>query len=292
MNEVGQLRRVLMRRPRDVFVNQRSVCKQWESLGYLGEPDFENAVREHAAFGAQLEESGARVDYLPGTDALTLDAIYTRDAAVAVPGGLVLCRMGKRARDPEPQAMGDAVAPLGVDILGAIEGGGHLEGGDVVWLDATTLIVGRGYRTNDEGIRQLAQLVGEQVEVIVVPLPHWHGDGDVFHLMSMLSPVGRQLALVYSPLLPVSFRQWLLARDIRLVEVPDEEFDSMGCNVLALGPGRCVALAGNPRTRAALEHEGVEVLEYEGLNISTKGGGGPTCLTRPLSRDRVVAANA
>lgn len=289
MNEVGRLRRVLMRRPRDAFVNQHSASEQWRSLGYLGEPDFENAVREHAALAALLEECGARVDYLPGGDELTMDSIYTRDAAVTLAGGLALCAMGKKARDPEPQSMGVAAASLDVEIIGSIAGSGRLEGGDVVWLDATTVIVGRGYRTNDEGIAQLERLLGEQVELVVVPLPHWRGDGDVFHLMSMLSPVDGHLALVYSPLLPVPFRQWLLRRDIRLVEVPDEEFESMGCNVLAVAPGRCIALAGNPKTRAALEHEGVEVLEYDGLDISRKGGGGPTCLTRPLSRDVVAA---
>ena len=147
-----------------------------------------------------------------------------------------------------------------------------------------TLVVGRGYRTNAEGIRQLGAFPGPHVETIEVPLPHWRGEADVMHLMSLISPVDRDLAVVYSPLLPVPFRQWLLARGMRLVEVPDEEFDTMGCNVLALAPRRCLMLAGNPRTRAALERAGAEVVEYEGAEISVKGAGGPTCLTRPITR--------
>ena len=148
-----------------------------------------------------------------------------------------------------------------------------------------TIAVGRGYRTNDEGIRQLQALVGPHVRVVVVPLPHWRGAGDVFHLMSIISPVDRDLAVVYSPLMSVPFRELLLDRGIGLIEVPDEEFETMGANVLALAPRRCLMVDGNPRTRALLEQAGAEVLTYEGHEISVKGGGGPTCLTRPIDRE-------
>lgn len=145
--------------------------------------------------------------------------------------------------------------------------------------------MGRGYRTNQEGIRQLTELLGDGVEeVIEVPLPHWRGPSDVFHLMSILSPVDRDLALVYSPLLPVPFREYLLARDISLVEVPEEEFESMGCNVLAVAPRVCIMLDGNPLTRERLEAAGAQVHTYRGEEISVPGGGGPTCLTRPILR--------
>jgi N-dimethylarginine dimethylaminohydrolase len=158
------------------------------------------------------------------------------------------------------------------------------EGGDVVWMDARTLVVGRGYRTNDAGIQQLRAILGPSVDVVTVPLPHWTGEIDVMHLMSLISPVDSSLAVVYSRLLPVPFREWLLARGIALVEVPDEEFDSMGTNVLALGPRHCLISRGNPNTRAALERAGAEVIEYEGAEISATGAGGPTCLTRPIVR--------
>ena len=117
-----------------------------------------------------------------------------------------------------------------------------------------------------------------------MPLPHWRGAGDVLHLMSLISPVDRDLAVVYSPLLPVPFRETLIESGYRLVEVPDEEFDTMGTNVLALGPRECVMIGGNPQTRAALEAAGARVTEYVGHEISVKGAGGPTCLTRPLIR--------
>lgn len=193
--------------------------------------------------------------------------------------------MGKTQRRLEPVVVEAFVHSIGLAVLGSIHPPGTLEGGDVVWLDATTLAVGRGYRTNDEGISQLRALLGQTVEdLITVPLPHWQGPRDVFHLMSVLSPIDRDLALVYSPLLPVPFREWLLRRGYELVEVPDEEFESMAANVLAVGPRRCIMLEGNPSTRRRLESARVDVSVLKGREISRKGAGGPTCLTRPLER--------
>ena len=147
------------------------------------------------------------------------------------------------------------------------------------------MAVGHTYRTNQEGIRQLTTLLQPLgVEVITVPLPHYKGSSDVFHLMSILSPVDVNLAVVYSPLMPIVFRNFLLQRGHQLVEVPDEEFETMGCNVLALAPRECLMVAGNLRTKAALENAGCKVTVYKGKDISVKGGGGPTCLTRPIYR--------
>jgi len=195
--------------------------------------------------------------------------------------------MGKAQRTCEPVAMESALREAGCEILGRIEPPGRLEGGDVAWLDERTIAVGHGYRTNAEGIAQLRSLLGDSIDdSVVVPLPHWRGVNDVFHLMSILSPVDRDLAVVYSPLMPVPFRERLIERGMTLLEVPDEEFESMGANVLALAPRRCVMVKGNPITRARLEAAGATVHEYAGKEISLKGGGGPTCLTRPLSRQK------
>ena len=224
------------------------------------------------------------MELFPADDELTLDAIYVRDASLLTPRGVVLCRMGKETRLREPEAQERAFRAAGVPVLGFVEPPGKLEGGDLVWFDERALAVAHGYRTNPFGIEQLRKLVGPEVDVVVVPLPHYRGPGDVFHLMSIISPVDRDLAVVYSPLMPVPFRDWLLDREYQLVEVPDEEFGTMGANVLALAPRTCLMLAGNPRTRAALERAGAEVTEYEGNEISVKGAGGPTCLTRPMTR--------
>jgi N-dimethylarginine dimethylaminohydrolase len=286
LNETGPLAHVVVKHARDAFVDQATVDAQWKALNFAAPPDFARAVDEHDRLIQLLRDAGATVHLLPPDPSTTLDSIYARDASIVTPSGMVLCRMGKPARESEPLAQGDAMRAWGPSfpIAGSIQPPGRLEGGDLIWLDDRTVVVGRGYRTNAEGIRQLQALAGERVTVVEVPLPHWHGPGDVMHLMSLISPVADDLAVVYSRLLPVPFREWLLDRGVRLVEVPDEEFESMGCNVLALAPRRCLVLAGNPRTRAALERAGVEVLEYEGTEISTKGAGGPTCLTRPVHR--------
>lgn len=283
-SEVGALRRLLLKRPGAAWQDPDRVDRQWRSLGYLGRPDLGRATAEHDHLLDLLARAGARVDLLPADGTTGLDSIYVRDAALATDAGLVLCRMGKAARRGEPAALGRAAAALGIPVRGEIEGDGTLEGGDTLWLGPRTLAVGLGYRTNREGIRQLGELLGPEVELVVVPLPHWRGPGDVFHLMSMISPLARDLALVYSPLLPVPFRELLLERGIALVEVPDAELDSLGANVLALAPRRCLAVAGNPLTRRRLEAAGVEVVELPGEEICRRGSGGPTCLTRPLLR--------
>lgn len=286
LTEVDRLVRVAVKHPRDAFVDQATIARQWQQLRFTAAPDLERASREHDLFVDALTAAGAQVHLLPRNEATTLDSIYVRDASVVCERGLILCRMGKSQRVGEPAAQEHAALAgrMPATICGRIEPPGRLEGGDVVWLDERTLIVGRGYRTNADGIRQLRAILGSRVEVVEVPLPHWHGEQDVMHLMSLISPIDHSMAVVYSRLLPVPFREWLLDRGIHLVEVPDEEFDSMGTNVLALAPRRCLMLAGNPRTRAALERAGADVAEYEGIEISVKGAGGPTCLTRPLER--------
>jgi N-dimethylarginine dimethylaminohydrolase len=195
--------------------------------------------------------------------------------------------MGKEERQGEPDAAKAFLSELGIPVLGVIKGNGKLEGGDLIWLDERTLVVGQGYRTNESGIRQLKELTAEFVdEFVVVPLPHWRGPEDVFHLMSIISPIDHNLAVVYSRLLPVPFRERLISRGIKLLEVSDSEFETMACNILAIAPRRCILLSGNPQTKWMLENEGVQVWEFKGEEISKKGAGGPTCLTRPLLREK------
>ena len=283
--EVGGLTRVLLKHPREAFVSDETIASQWRSLAFTAPPTLGRAVDEYDEFVDILRRAGTKIDFLPANDATNLDSVYVRDASIVCSRGAVLCRMGKPLRRAEPQAQKSTYRQLGIPIVGEITAPACLEGGDVVWLDDRTIAVGRGYRTNAQGILQLRAVLGESIdELIVVPLPHWRGPGDVLHLMSLISPVDRDLAVVYSPLLPVPFRESLLDRGYTLVEVQDDEFESMGTNVLALGPRECVMLAGNPKTRAALERVGAHVVEYVGTEISVKGAGGPTCLTRPLAR--------
>jgi N-dimethylarginine dimethylaminohydrolase len=284
LSEVGRLEEVVVAHAREAFATEDRIAREWQDLRFTAPPDLDRAIVECDAFTALLADAGATIRTLPPADGLGLDSLYVRDASIVTPGGLLLCSMGKPQRSGEPMAHGQAFASWGLPVVGAIHAPGRLEGGDLFWLNARTVVVGRGYRTNDEGIRQLRALLPETIEVLVVPLPHWRGPSDVFHLMSIISPVDRDLAVVYAPLLPVPFRERLLDEGVALVEVPDEEFESMGANVLATAPRTCVMVGGNPITRRRLEAAGASVRTYAGGEISVKGGGGPTCLTRPIRR--------
>lgn len=274
-----------MKHPREAFISQASIDAQWQRLNFLAAPDFHRSCNEFDSLVRLLEDNGTQVELLPADPRTGLDSIYVRDASIATDRGIILCRMGKGLRSGEPAAQGDVMTSRGLTVLGSITSTGLMEGGDLAWLSRRTLAVGLGYRTNADGIRQLRSLLGDAIDELVdVPLPHWRGANDVMHLMSLISPIDSGLAVVYSPLLPVPFRTSLLERGVVLVEVPHEEFGSMGTNVLTIAPRTVVTLRGNKMTRAALEAEGVSVLEYDGEEISVKGAGGPTCLTRPLMR--------
>jgi N-dimethylarginine dimethylaminohydrolase len=286
--EVGTLRRVVVKHARTAFDDPDEIARDWQALNFTAPPHVERAAVEYDRFLECLKSTGAEILALPSNRDTTLDSIYCRDASLITPYGIVLCSMGKAERATEPSAQHAAFESWKLPIAGAISPPGTIEGGDVLWLDERTVAVGRGYRTNDAGISQFRDLLGNAVdEVVVVPLPHWRGPGDVFHLMSIISPVDRDLAVVYSPLMPVPFREMLAARGIQFVEVPEQEFESMGANVLALAPRVCLMVEGNPVTQARLEAAGARVQTYAGTEISLKGGGGPTCLTRPLTRSEV-----
>jgi dimethylargininase len=270
---VEPLRRVLVRRP-------PADTSDWQRFGWRGEPDPARLADEHERFCLLLEAAGAEVVVAEPT---TLDAIYTFDPAIVSDAGAVLLRPGKPARANEVNAIAADLGRAGVPVVARLEAPAFAEGGDTAWLDERTFLVGRGYRTNAEGIAALRRVLGEGIETLAFDLPHFHGPGDVMHLLSLFSPLDRDLVVAYPPLLPVALVQLFAARGVAVVEVPDEEFETMGSNVLALAPRRALALEHNVETRRRLERAGVDVVVYRGDELS-KGDGGPTGLTRPLLR--------
>lgn len=281
-NEYGRLRQIALRRPESAFRNEAQIDAQWRQLNYHDRPSLAGANREYETFERLIRETGAELVFLGDDDRLTLDSLYVRDALIAAPKGVVLCRMGKPARAMEPEVN---ARQLSLPVAGEISAPGRIEGGDLVWLDETTVIVGLGYRTNMAAVEQLRSILGAGITVHAFDLPYCKGPGDVFHLMSVLSPVDQDLAVVYLPLMPVRLVELLKERGIAFVEVPDEEFPTMACNVLALAPRHVVMVDGNPVTAKRLEQATCRVEIIRADDISRKGEGGPTCLTRPLSRD-------
>ena len=270
------LERVLVRRPLE------SDTGHVERYGWHAAPDHGAATAEHEAFCAILAGAGAEVivsEHDPGNP----DAVYAYDPVLVGDSGAALLRPGKAARLREPDAVAVALEAAGVPVASRMRAPATAEGGDTVWLDHDTLLVGHGYRTGAEGVDALREAF-PGVEVIALDLPHWVGAAEVMHLMSFISPLDRDLAVVYPRIAPVRLMELLTRRGIAVVEVPDEEFRTMGPNVLALGPRRALALEGNDVTRRRMEAAGVEVTTYAGDHISRLGDGGPTCLTRPILR--------
>ncbi len=277
---VEPLRRVLVRRPDAAFGGADPA--RWH---YTSQPDLEAARIEHEAFTALLRNAGCEVVFHEAPLPDHADAIFTHDPAIVTDAGAVVLRMGKAERRGEEAAIAATLEALGVPILATLDGAATAEGGDLLWLDHDTLAVGRGYRTNAEGFRQLsAALRPIGVATVEVQLPHGDGPESCLHLMSLISMLDHDLAVVHLPLLPVPFVELLGQRGIALVEVPVEELPTMGPNVLALAPRRCLALEGNPTTKRRMEAAGCEVLSYRGRELSLKAEGGPTCLTRPILR--------
>lgn len=284
-SEFGFLEKVILKSVKNSFKNQEILNRQWKDHNFIHVPDFSVAEGEYAVFRNILEQNGTTVLEFPADETTSIDSVYCRDASIQTDSGVILCTMGKQLRKSEPMACEKYYRSIGATVLGSIVWPGTVEGGDVAWIDERTLAVANAYRTNPEGIAQLKNfLKPQEVEVVTVDLPHYRGPGDVFHLMSIISPVDRDLAVVYSPLMPVSFRNYLLGKGIQLVEVPDQEFDSLGCNVLAIAPRKCIIEESNQVTIQRLREAGAEVISFSGKHLCVPGGGGPTCLTRPVSR--------
>lgn len=272
---VAPLRRVLVRRP---ATTGDFAGADWRT------PDPGLLDRQHDQFCQLLAGLGCDVEVAAAAEGM-VDATYVRDPGMVTGRGVVLFQMAKPARAAEPPLLGTALEAAGVPVVGRLAGAARADGGDIIWLDDRTLLVGRSYRTNVEGVRQLRGIMAaEDVVVGSADMPHDRGPAHVLHLMSVISPVADDLAVVYPPLAPVPLMEELAARSVRIVAVPAAEYETMACNVLAVRPGVVVMLAGNPRTRAALEAAGCEVHVYEGSEISLKGDGGPTCLTAPILR--------
>jgi dimethylargininase len=278
---IGRLRKVLVKRPGEAF--GAADPARWH---YTARPGLEIAQQEHDALVALLRQAGAEVLYHDEPQPGRADAVFVFDPAIVTERGAIMLSMGKDLRRGEEGPMARRLEELGVPVYYELHGEARAEGGDLLWLDHDTLAVGLGFRTNLEGLRQLQEALDElEVTVVPVELPYYTGPAACLHLLSLISIVDHKLAVIYPPLLSVPFWQHLQERGFRFIEVPPQEFETMGPNVLALAPGRCLMLEGNPETQRRLAAAGCEVQTYRGTEVSLRAEGGPTCLTRPILRD-------
>lgn len=282
---VAPVESILIKHPKDAFVSQEHLATNYQKYGFFAEPNYEQALKEYAAFEDLLKEYTDQLYYLPKDSLGGLDSIYAHDSLQVTKHGAIYFNMGKSVRQDEGIASEKYLKSLGIPTLGRIEAPGTMEGGDILWLDEKTVAIGLSFRTNQEGIRQFTELVKDFVdEVITVPLPYGPGPGEVLHLMSLVSMIDDDLAVVYSEYLPVFFRQLMIERGIELLEVSREEYDRLGGNILAMAPRQCIMMVGTPLIEEELRARGCQVQTYEGANITVLGHGGATCLTHPIKR--------
>jgi N-dimethylarginine dimethylaminohydrolase len=282
---VGPLERVLVCSPRTAGWNQPERAARWRDLGFLHAPDFEKAQAQHESLCRELEAVGAEVLELPPAVDLSLDAVYAHDASLATDFGVIAMRPGKANRVTEGRNHGAFCNRMEIPNPAKIVAPGTSEAGDMVWLDARSLLIGRSYRTNSAGIQQMRDLLAPKgIEVILAPLPHGAGPSTCLHLMSLISLLDAQTALVDLAGLAVETVELLRARGFKFVEIDPSERDTLGCNVLALGDKRLLAIAENRKTNERLRAAGFDVRTFSGDELCINGGGGPTCLTRPLMR--------
>ena len=283
-NEYSTITQVAIRGPFNGFVDDTKIADEWKSLRFHSKPNLKEAINEFNMFRELLVDDGIKIIDLPTCKELTIDSIYTRDSILVCAKGIILCNMGRASRTPEAHQNYKSLILHGHQLAGEIIPPGTLEGGDFIWLDEFHAAVALGPRTNKAGIKQLQEILGSDVELHVVELPKPNHPDDVLHLMSIISPLDQDLALIYRPFMPLSFIKWLDDLNINLVDVPEEEYLLMGCNVLATSPRSIIMLEKLPGVENTLRASGCNIRTYKGIEVSRKGEGGPTCLTRPLIR--------
>lgn len=271
---VGRLERVAVRPPSRVG-------------DYLGahwvKPNLDLLEAQHRDFVALLRSLGAGVEELPAVDDMP-DGIFVYDPVFIAGDGAIVLRAAKPARVPENDQLAADLAVLGVPVIGSLADPAFADGGDMLFLDHKTLAIGYTYRTNEAAAEQIRAIVAPQgIDVVTFDMPHDLGPEYCLHLMSVISPVRDNLVVLYEKLAPTRLVQALEARGIDWVCVPDDEYLTLGCNVLAVAPGVAVLPAGNVVTAALLEERGVSTHFYD-ASETNKGEGGPTCLTRPILR--------
>lgn len=284
-SEYRAIKHILVKHPKDAYGSQANADANWEDLGYPAPVSYDTVTREFEAFAAILEKFIPKISYLPAAEGTGLDSLYTHDPIVPTDKGIIMMNMGKPQRRGEAKAMEAWFKAEGIPVRGWVESPATHEGGDSVWLDDQTLAMARSFRTNDEGVKRMRELAGGDFEVLSYGLPYWNGPEECLHIMSFISPVDKDLAVVYSRQMPIPFREELVRRGYKFVEVPDSEYATFGPNVLAVAPRVVVMPSGNPKTMDALKAAGCEVYVYPADDITHKGGGGPTCLTRALERE-------
>jgi dimethylargininase len=279
----AQLQRVALRKPGTAMLEADA------NLWHYG-PTFDRhkVADQHAAFASLVKNHGAEILWMEDDNPDISDAVFTYDASLMTPAGAILMNPGKQLRKGEQELHRQFYQRQGIPVVGEISGEGTNEAGDTLWLDDKTLVVGRGFRTNQAGIDQLTSILADQgVQVHAFDLPVFQGASACLHLMSLVSPVDTRAAVINELLFPVALYQLMLSMGYQLIALPADEYEAsstLSGNILALAPGECIMIDGFPETRRAIEAAGVNVQVFDGDALCIGCEGGPTCMSRPVLR--------
>ena len=243
----------------------------------------------YSSFTKILTDLDVKILWMESKNNENADSIFTYDASFMTPRGAILLLPGKPLRKGEEKIHEAFYKKNNIPIIGRLSGSASAEGGDIFWVDKETVVIGKSFRTNQEGIEQIKRIFNAfNVIVFSFDLPFFLGSEACLHMMSLISLVDDKKALTYKTLLPIGLVQLLEKKGYDLIEAPEDEFissEGLNINVLAIKPGECVMISGFPKTKKTLENNGVNVHTFEGNSLCIGCEGGPTCLTRPILRE-------
>jgi N-dimethylarginine dimethylaminohydrolase len=273
------LKRALLRPP----VGDLSDPANAEKWGYRRPRELARALTQHQQFKSVLEDAHVQVQLMDTAPDHLVDSCYACDPALVTPRGLIILRLAKEERMAEAELMAHSAHKMGLPVVGRIVDPGFVEGGDCLWLDEKTLAVGETYRSNRSGIMQLRFLL-PGIRILAIPMAHYKGPAECLHLQSVVSFVDAKSAVVHLPLAPVRLIQALEEREVQILSLPPEDYDSLGCNILCVAPRKVVMASGNDATRSMLGDAAIDVTSVDADDLMWVGTGGPTCLTLALER--------
>jgi len=302
--EYGRLRAVLMHTPGKEL--DLVTPRTYRKFLFGDAIDPEQFRQDHTRFADVFRSEGVKValitellhdqpELLKKTERLP-NLVYTRDTATITPNGYILTRMKCSIRRRESEVVEAALHQLSIPALMKVKPPATIEGGDLIFLDEETLLVGVANRTNQKAIQQLTSVgerSGQLRSLFAIPLPSW-----VLHLDGTIMPVDRDLAIVHLRSLQkpgilfedgnmkknVNLPKFLKERETHLVEVTDYERQRRATNIMPLGARKAIAYDGNARTRRELVRNGVDLIEIEGSEL-IRGSGGPRCMTAAILRE-------
>ena len=282
---VSPLTKVLMCRPQHYM--SKVNLKKWH---YTEPLDQKKIEKNYNDFFILIKNFGIEIIELKieNEKQELCDSVFTHDPSLVINEGAIILNMGKELRKKEIEHHEKFYMRMDIPVIGKIKNNGTVEGGDCLWINKNTLLVGESHRTNKEGIQQLKIILKKfNIDLIPIKLPKYKDTESCFHLMSIISMLDHDLALACFSKLPFELINIFKEYKINLISIPEDEYsksETLAVNCLAIAPRKLILISGYPKTQELLLKENNEINLFNGDELCLKAEGGPTCLTRPLKR--------